>query len=197
MKKEQTELMLGVLENAPTIVFLGLWRTGAGLEAAAWSACAAAAAVLVLFRLLGRPYDTIVLGINISFLAMAPLIVGSFAIGQPDVARGLLGLAETATVATVFLTGTVLTLFARRGFIGAEGLSKAESRRYSLILLALAGGAVAWSAAHTGQQWLSIVLPLIVLFTARRFMLARIADRGPDSPAMAAAVLPVKTVDAG
>lgn len=195
MRREQTDLVLGVVENAPTILFLGLLKSGMGLDVAGWTACVAAAAVFALFHALGRRADTIVLGINVNFLVMAPAVVGAFAVGQEEIARWLVALGETGAVASVFLVGAVLTLASPRGFVGAEGIGRAATRRNSIALLVLAGGALAWSAAHTGQEWLSIVLPLIVLFTARRFMLARIADRGAkgtDGSAMGVVLAPAE-----
>lgn len=199
MGRERTDFLIGVLENLPTILFLGIWKTGLGLEAAGWSACLSAAAVLMLFHRLRRPFDPIVLGININFLLTTPVIVGLFAAGQVDLARAGVHFAASGAVATVFVTGAVVTLLSPRGFLGSDRLPRAVQRRYSTVLLLLAAAAVPWSFAHAGQHWMSIVLPLIVLFAARRFILAHLADRhqGGGETALAATVLPNGAADPG
>lgn len=192
MRNARTDFALGVVENLPSILFIGLWKTGVGLGAAGWSACGAAVLVLLLFRYLQRRPDTILLGLNISFVFTTPLIVGLFAGGHAELARWCIIYAGTGAVATVFATGLVLTAVSERGFVGADDLPRPTQRRYSAMLLLLTAGAVLWSALQVGDHWMAIVLPLVAIFAARRFLRAHLSDRGGHdaSPTLAVAAVP-------
>lgn len=195
MTRARLDFAYGLLENLPTIVFVGLWNAGAGLQVAGWSASLAAILVLSAFVRLGRRPDTILLGINVNFAMTAPIIASLFLVGQTELARWFLGHVEAGAIATVFLTGICLTICSARGFVGSDAGSTSDRRRYSLLLLTLSAAAVAWSAAHIGAHWMSIVLPLVVLFAARRFLVAQMTDReernpGPDS-SLAVVAVPV------
>lgn len=199
MKREQIGLAFGVLENLPTILFLALWKGGFGLEVASWSASLAAAAVLIGFKVCGRPADTIVLGINLSFLWLAPGIRLLFELGAAETARGVIAFSGSCVLATVLASGLAQAALSRRGVLGLEEAPARARRTYSLALLGLMGLAVAWSVFFAGDQWMAIVLPLVILFTARRFFLARIADRrntGSDPMAAGAAVIATPVSDA-
>ena len=192
MRTARTDLAFGVAENLPSILFIALWKAGAGLEIAGWTGCLSAALVLLLFGYLGWKPDTILLGININFALTAPVIVGLFAAGHAELARWCLAYAGTGAVATVLATGVVLTLASRRGFIGLEDGPQPVRQRYSVLLLALTAGAVVWSALQSGDHWMSIVLPLVAIFAARRFLLAHLSDKGGHdaSPTMVVAAVP-------
>lgn len=193
MTRARLDFAYGLLENLPTIVFVGLWNTGAGLQVAGWSASLAAILVLSTFARLGRGPDTILLGINVNFAMTAPIIASLFLVGQMELARWVLGHVEAGAIATVFLTGICLTICSARGFVGSDAGSASERRRYSLLLLTLSAATVGWSAAHTGNHWMSIVLPLVVLFAARRFLVAQLTDgeQRDAGPSLAVVATPV------
>lgn len=192
MRTARTDLAFGVMENLPSILFVGLWKAGLGLETAGWTGCGTALLVLLLFSYLQRKPDTILLGININFVFTTPLIVGLFVGGQAEWARWCVTYAGTGAIATVFATGLVLTAVSGRGFVGAEDLPRPIQRRFSALLLVLTAGAVVWSAFQVGDHWLAIVLPLVVIFATRRFVLAHLSDRGGHdvSPTLAVAAVP-------
>ena len=177
----QQEWITDLMETAPSIIFLVLWRGGWDPELAGWTGSFLAAALLIGFRLRRIPYNSILLGINLHLLVITPLIVASFRMGFPDFGHTLLSTAESAVLVVVFAVGCLLTLVSARGFVGSDRLSPSTRRTYSLVLLALCGATIPWSFAHTGQSMLSIVVPLMALFGARRFLIARALDRTEPS----------------
>lgn len=188
----QREWLTDVLESVPSIVFLALWRGGAGGEPAGWIGSALAGALLLGFRLYRVPYNPVLLGVNLHLLAITPLIVGLFRLGAPDVGRIVLSAADSAVVISVFLVGCALTTVARRGFVGVDGLPPDRRRRYSLLLLALAAAAVPWSFANAGSTLLAVGAPLMALFGLRRYLIARWRDAAgaSDAGSLAAAGAP-------
>lgn len=74
------------------------------------------------------------------------------------------------------LAGAGVTLFSRLGFLACRGVEGTLARRYSLILLALAAGAVVWSWVFRHDVRLGGGLPFIALNVARR-LLCRHASR--------------------
>lgn len=178
---QQREWVTGALESLPSLVFLGLWRGEVvGLEAAGWTGSGLAAAVLVALRLQRVPHDPILLGINLHLLVITPLIVGLFRLGQVDLAHILVATAQNGVLVAVLVVGGTLTVFARRGFIGVEGLPSTVRRTYSLLLLAVAAAGVIWSFVHAGSTLMSVGLPLMALFGLRRYLAARWRDKAGD-----------------
>lgn len=176
---QQREWVTGVLESLPSVTFLALWRGEVtGLEAAGWIGSAVAAAVLLLLQARRTPCDPILLGINLHLLAITPLIVGLFQLGQVGLARVLVDTAHNGVLIAVLVVGGTLTVFGPRGFIGLDGLPAALTRSYSGLLLAVAAAGVLWSFVNVGGSTLmSVGLPLMVLFGLRRYLVARWRDR--------------------
>jgi hypothetical protein len=186
----QREWTTSVLESAPSLIFLALWRSGVDVAFAGWIGAALAATVLIGFRHFRVPYNPILLGINAHQVVFTPLVVASFELGAVGLGRTLFASAEGSVLVAVFAVGCGLTAFSPRGFIGADGLAAPARRAYSLVLLAVAATAIPWSFAHLGQTLLSVALPLMALFGLRRLLIARWQDRveraGGDSLAVAA-----------
>lgn len=173
----QSEWITDLLEAAPSIVFLTLWRGGVDQELAGWTGSILAAGLLIGFRARRIPYNPIFLGINLHLVLITPAIVAAFRLGAPEIGRSLIAGAESIVLVVVFAVGCVLTLTSARGFIGSDRMTTETRRRYSLVLMALCGAAIPWSFAQSGQPVLSIALPLMVLFGVRRFLVARAEDR--------------------
>lgn len=186
---QQREWVTGILESLPSVTFLALWRGDlVGLEAAGWTGCGLAAAVLLALRLRRTPFDPILLGINLHMLVITPLVVGLFHAGQPALAGTLVDTAQTGVLVAILAVGAALTLFAPRGFVGIAGLPTGARRGYSLLLLAVAGAAVPWSLAHAGSALMSIGVPLMALFGLRRYLVARWQDKAGDGDRALAAM---------
>lgn len=74
------------------------------------------------------------------------------------------------------LAGVAAMLFSPLGFLACRGVEGALARRYSFVLLALAGAALLWSWSFRHDVRLGGGLPFIVLNVARR-VLGRRASR--------------------
>lgn len=169
-------IVVSLFENAPSLVFLLLLRLEGGIVLSGWLACGLSIAVLAtLWHLRQRP-DGILLGINLHFLIAAPAIHLAFALGPSGLGPFLLTYAGCAVLIMVFLTGLVLQLARPSGF---------AERGWAL--LAIAAGCCLWSFAFVGQQFLSVGLPLLLLFAARR---------GLGGVALSALLVPPKPQDA-
>lgn len=173
----QREWTASVLESAPSLIFLALWRSGLDVAFAGWIGAALASAVLIGFRHFRLPYNPILLGINAHQIVFTPLVVASFELGAVGLGRTLFASAEGSVLVAVFVVGCGLTAFSPRGFIGADGLGAPTRRIYSLVLLTAAAAAIPWSFTHLGQTLLSVALPLMLLFGLRRLLIARWQDR--------------------
>lgn len=195
--QRQREWVSGVLEGAPSILFLALWRSNIDGEVAGWIGSGLAAALLIGFRLRRVPYNPLLLGINFHLVVMTPLVVSLFRLGMPETARFLLDTAESGVLVAILAVGCGLTAFAPRGFIGAEGLPAATRRAYSLLLLAATAAAIPWSIVNAGSTLLSIGVPLMGLFALRRFLMARWSDkaREPGGGSFAIAGVPPGDAD--
>jgi hypothetical protein len=179
---QQREWLTDVLESVPSIAFLALWQGQAGLESAGWTGAALAAAVLAGFARYQISYNPILLGVNIHLLIATPVIVALFRMGAPDLGRMLVGYSHRGVLVTIFLVGCALTLGSPRGFLGTSGLPAARCRAYSAILLAASAATILWSftLATGSSPLLTVVVPLMVLFGLRRFLIARWRDRSNE-----------------
>lgn len=155
-----------LLETAPSLVFVLLWRGTGDLEAAGWVGCVLALAVLIGFRVRKIPFDTILLGINIHLAVITPLIVGLYALGASSGARSIEDHSYPAVLITIFLTGCVLTFCTGTGFVGVRG----PSRHRSWILLAASALAVVWGMQVAGGTLVTVGVPVIGLFVLRRVL---------------------------
>jgi len=193
-RSRQMVWAVGLLESAPPLVFVTLWRGGVDVVQAGWIGCALAVLVLAGFRRAGQRYHPVLLGMNLHMLLLMPLIQGAFALGLERVGDLLVAPKEAGVFIAVLATGLVLTLASPRGFLDMEEATPRQRWIYSGILLAVTAAMIPWSLAHLGQQWLSIAAPLAVLFGLRSFLTARVEDRSknPGPPeALAVAALPV------
>ncbi len=179
----QRKLLLGFLENAPTLGFLAAWQLTGDLETGGWVGVALAFAVLVGFRVKGIAYHPILLGINVYLLVITPVIKTLFWLGAWDAGQALVEYAQPAVVAAVFVVGSVLTLFSATGFIGIVCETRAKTRRLSAYLLAASAAAVVWAFGYDGSRLITIALPLGSLFALRQFLIAGLnqKDRGGDT----------------
>lgn len=173
----QREWLTDILESAPSIVFLTLWRSDVDIELAGWTGVGLAAIVLLGFRLSRVHFNPILLGINVHLLIITPLIVTVSQMGALDFAGALIASSERGVLATVFIVGCALTAFSRRGFIGTDDLSTANRWGYSSVLLVAAAAAMVWAFTYTGNTLLAIAIPMMGLFGLRRLLVARWLDR--------------------
>lgn len=183
----QRELLTEILESTPSLAFLALWRSSVDLETAGWVGAALAASVLIGFRALKMRFNPILLGINIHLLIVTPLIVAVFHLGVPGVGEILIDYSHNGVLITIFLTGCALTLLAREGFLGFEGLSRSSVTIYSVILLVASLAAVAWTFSYSGGAIVGIALPIMALFGLRRLLIARWLDGNRKLNGLAAA----------
>jgi hypothetical protein len=177
----QREWLRGILEGAPSILFLLLLQNHFDMRIAGWTGAALAALVLVGFGVVRVPQNPIALGINMHLLVITPLIVVLFYVGAQDSGRMLFGFAYRGVLVTIFVVGCVLTASSRRGFIGVERLPPARRWSYSLILLAATAAAVAWSFTYNGPASFAVAIPIMALFGLQRLLIARWLDRGGQS----------------
>jgi hypothetical protein len=182
-RSQQKEWLTDILESIPSVAFLALWQSQAGLEAAGWTGAALAVAVLIGFRRCRIPYNPILLGVNTHLLLATPVIVALYRVGAPDLGRTLVGYSHRGVLVTVFLVGCALTLLSQRGFVGLSGLPAAKRRAYSAVLLAASAATILWSFVFaTGSNTLlTIAVPLMALFGLRRFLIARWHDRSHEA----------------
>lgn len=173
----QKEWLTDILESAPSIIFLALWRSDVDMELAGWIGVALAAVTLIGLRLLRTPYNPILLGINVHLLVITPLIVAAYGLGLAEFARALVAGSERSVLVTVFVVGCALTAFSRRGFIGQDDLPATSRWIYSSILLAAVAAAIVWSFSYAGGTLLAVGLPVMGLFALRRLIVARWLDR--------------------
>ena len=184
------EWLTDILESAPSIIFLALWRSDVDMELAGWIGVALAAATLIGLRLFRIPYNPILLGINVHLVVITPLIVTAYGLGSAEFARALVAGSERSVLVTVFVVGCALTAFSRRGFVGQDNLPATSRWIYSSILLAALAAAIVWSFTYAGGTLLAVGLPMMGLFALRRLIVARWLGRahpaGSGSKATAA-----------
>ena len=145
------EWLTDILESAPSIIFLALWRSDVDMELAGWIGVALAAATLIGLRLFRIPYNPILLGINVHLVVITPLIVTAYGLGSAEFARALVAGSERSVLVTVFVVGCALTAFSRRGFVGQDNLPATSRWIYSSILLAALAAAIVWSFYLRGR----------------------------------------------
>jgi hypothetical protein len=175
-ESRQREWLTDILESAPSIVFLALWRTGFDMESTGWIGVGLAALMLIAFRLLRVRYNPILLGINFHLIVITPLIVMTYRLGATEFADTLVAYSERGVLVTVFIVGCALAAFSQRGFVGIGDLPSSSRWAHSSILLALSAAAILWAFTYTGSTLVAIALPLMVLFGVRRLLIARWLD---------------------
>ncbi|MEM7172992.1 MAG: hypothetical protein AAF530_22715 [Pseudomonadota bacterium] len=109
-------------------------------------------------------------------------------------AEWLVAQAQSLVLVAIFLTGCVLTAVCKTGFLSVPSASIKLVRRYSLLLLGCSLLTVLWACLVTGERFVEIGIPLLFLFAARQFLIARLQDRDAQrngtSPTVAIATLP-------
>jgi hypothetical protein len=175
-RSRQREWLTDILESAPSLAFLLLWRSGVASEVAGWIGAALAASVLIGFRICKLRFNPILLGVNIHLLIITPLIMGMFHLAAPELGKLLVAYAYKGVLVTIFLTGCVLTLLSREGFVGLEGLPRSTAASYSVALLVTSLAATVWTFSYAGSSGIGVALPIMALFGLRRLLIARALD---------------------
>lgn len=189
-------LFLGLLENVPSIMFLGLMQAHGNLRLAGWVSAASAAVALSVLLLRRAAHHPILLGLNLFMLIAAPSIEVVYALGFETTAGFLLSHIQAAVMLSILIVGVALTMVSPRGFIGVENADQRVARHASFLMLVLSAAAVIWSVAFEGNRLLAIGLPLLLLFGLRQYLIAQIADRKSGETDLSAAALPVAGTDA-
>ena len=185
----QKKLVLALVENTPTLVFLGLLQATDELRLAGWAAAAAAAVLFAAFAHYRIAHHPILLAINLYILLITPLIEAGLVLGFKAQARFVIDHTQVGVLLAVFAVGAWLTAFAKNGFIGVDCGPSSLTRRLSVYLLLASAAAVAWSLAFEGNRVLAIAVPLAALFGLRQFLVAGLRDRGIDTDALGAAAI--------
>jgi len=171
----QTEILFRVAENAPSLLFLTLWRSTGDLQVAGWVGACAALLVVSVVRGLRREAHPILLGINIHFLSAAPIVQATHWLGFDTATAFLLDYAQAGVLAMVLLVGVIMTSLSGKGFVGVASQDR-TSLYSSCILLAVTGVGTVWACVlKEGIQ--AIMPPLLLLFVLRELLVARLRDR--------------------
>ncbi|MGX1495737.1 hypothetical protein ACSSV1_000758 [Labrenzia sp. MBR-25] len=181
----QKQLLLDLFESLPSIVFILLWRQTSDLELAGWTGCGLAAFVLAGFVLLKARMHPVLLGINLHILLVTPLLVGFFRFGDRDLAEFLTGYSYSAVLLTVTITGGVLTLFSRGGFVGVPGLPRYQRHRLSLLMLAVSLAGAVWACWAPDNSIFPVVATLTLLIGGRRFLIAGLSEKSANGVMLA------------
>jgi hypothetical protein len=181
----QKQLLLDLFESLPSIVFILLWRQTSDLELAGWTGCGLAAFVLAGFVLLKARMHPVVLGINLHILLVTPVLVGFFRFGDRALAEFLTGYSYSAVLLTVTVTGGVLTLFSRSGFVGVPGLPRYQRNRLSLLMLAVSLAGAVWACWAPDNSIFPVVATLTLLIGGRRFLIAGLSEKSANGVMLA------------
>ena len=105
------------------------------------------------------------------------LVLGALAFNVPIafLASNLSATQGFSLFVVIVVVGLVATFTSKAGFIGYAGNDEAWVRRTSLVLLALAVAAAAWSFRFRSDIRLGGGLPFIILNVARRIIIRRAA----------------------
>ncbi|MEE4015248.1 hypothetical protein V1T76_24505 [Roseibium sp. FZY0029] len=81
---------------------------------------------------------------------------------------------------TVAVTGGVLTLFSRGGFVGVPGLPRHQRYRLSLLMLAVSLAGAVWACWAPDNSILPVVATLTLLIGGRRFLIAGLPQKSAN-----------------
>jgi hypothetical protein len=162
-----------IIETVPALLFLILWRAGLDIQTAAWIGCAMATVATLGLVLTGQRLNPIALGLNIYMMLAIPLILITIEVVGRDSADFLIRNAETGVLVVMFLTGLVMTIFTRNGFLNEPGVQRAHSWRLSVLLLISVAGLIAFSIQMQHIPFLAVGGPLIVLFLLRDYLVGQ------------------------
>lgn len=184
---QQRQFLLGLAENLPGLSFLLLLRVHGDLRLAGWVGAILAGCVCFAYaKRVIRP-DSILVGINLFMAAITPLIELLYQSGYPDQAQFLVRNIDTLVLCSVLMSGLVLTLWTKTGFLSHPSKNPKQTQLYSGIMLAVCTVCALWSSAFEGDRLISLALPLSLLFGVRHYLRARAADKRPHAGAAIAA----------
>lgn len=172
----QREWLTDILEAAPSVVFLALWRSNVDMQLSGWIGAALAATLLVAFRYFRIQFNPIMLGINVHLVIITPLIMAASHAGAREISDALVAHSYRGVLVTVFAVGCALTIFSQRGFIGTDGLPERSRWRYSGLLLSVSAATILWAFAYTGGDLVAVAIPMVGMFGLRRYLIARALD---------------------
>lgn len=188
MVSRQRLWLTDLLEGLPSVAFILLWRQSGELELAGWVGSGLALVAFAVFFAMRARMNPVLFGVNLHILVATPIIVGVFYLGFEQFGRLLASHAHSAVLLTVFLTGLLLTLFSKRGFVSAE-LPQKQVGFYSVLMTAASAFGVSWAFLIPSQAFLVVIATLALLIVGRRFLLAQWADRGSKSDTFAVATI--------
>ncbi|WP_170769192.1 hypothetical protein [Ruegeria lacuscaerulensis] len=191
--EHQKRLLLEIFENLPGISFLILARALEDQRLAGWVGAILAVCVCGLYaRKILRP-QPILLGINLFMVVITPLIELLALSGYRGAANVLIGNIDTLVLTSIFLIGVFLTCFSTKGFLTYETQCRKKTHLHSGLLLALCAVGIVWSLIVGQNDLISLVLPLMLLFEAQRFLRAAASDQQSHSHALLAGTVPLDT----
>lgn len=173
---KQAEIALNLLENAPSLLFLTIWRASGDIQVAGWIGACTALFALAVLRTLRREAHPILLGLNVHFLIAAPTIECAYWLGFSSLTKFLLDYLQAGVLIMILVVGAVMTLTTGKGFVGVHSRGN-TSLHYSLVLLGVALGGVIWACFLRHNSVLALMPPLLALFLLRQLLAARLQDR--------------------
>ncbi|WP_170758739.1 hypothetical protein [Ruegeria lacuscaerulensis] len=187
---QQRRLLLDMFENLPGVGFLVLSRATDDLRLTGWVGTILAAAVCISYvKKLVLPHP-ILLGINLFMVAITPLIEILFFSGHRSTANTLIGNIDSLVLGSVFVTGLLLTLTTRNGFLTYAANSAKQMRMHSAALLGVCAIGVFWSLIAGGNNLITLAIPLMLLFGLQQLLRAGVKDRQSRDAAILACHAP-------
>ena len=177
----QATFLSGMIENAPTIVFFCALYAIDDLRVAGWITWPIA--LVICGAYLGKKLqpNTIMIGVNVYFVA-------AVTVGESLLFFGMQGqailLAENAlymVLTATLLVGVVLTLISKKGYVGFEFATRKATIKASLVLLLVNFAGVLWAVFLEAERLVEVGIPLLILFGAQHFMIARALDSNSGS----------------
>ena len=175
-RSRQAQIISGIAESAPSLIFLAMWRSNVDVELAGWTGAILAFSLIFGFAALRIRFDPILMGINAHMLLLAPIIHGAFVFGSADSARWLIDHAPTLVLVAIAVSMLSYQV-ARRPQMEDADLSPEAAYRIGWVMTAVAFAAVPWAIVNEGQSLIAVVLPIAGMFALRRYLLAREFDR--------------------
>ncbi|WP_417712422.1 hypothetical protein [Roseibium aggregatum] len=83
------------------------------------------------------------------------------------------------------ITGGVLTLFSRSGFVGVPGLPRYQRHRLSLLMLAVSLAGAVWACWAPDNSIFPVVATLTLLIGGRRFLIAGRSEKSANGVMLA------------
>ena len=163
-------ILLRISENLPSIAFLIALRFGQDVIIAALVGMLVSWLVLFVFYHKALAFDPIVLGINLNFASLAPLITLFYLLGLGELAKIIVKYAGPTVLLYILLTCAVLVWGLKRDIVREKTGGTAAIWRRSYAFIGLCALAFVWSFVFAGAQFVSVGLPIMGLFLSRGFM---------------------------